>query len=129
MKKLVFILLALTLFATMLVGCAPSAGLNAHNTSIAQMSINALDDYIDGKIDARTTIETTAEIRNEIDLNEKEDNDVDAARQLSLLINDAGLILVPVALGDEEKIENLNELLRIRNQIARLAGLDTRRSV
>ena len=123
MKKLIFILLAVTLFATILAGCAPSARLNSSNIRTARVMVSAVDDYLDGRITASAARDIFDREIYAID-----ENDADSTALLSFSISASSIRhnFARAAFGD---VVDADLILENRNRIAELAGLDTRRSV
>ena len=127
MKRIFSILLVITLFATVLSGCAPDPQLTSHNVIIARAIVNAVDDYLDGNISARAAHTRIDEVSDDID---RDSGEIHREQTAALRMSTSALrIRMELSALDFDGSGDVDTILENRNAIARLAGLDNRRSV
>ena len=124
MKRLLFMLIAIILFATILAGCSPDPQINSHNVRIARIIINAVDEYLDGTKSANAV--STIISREKANIDEDDDTTESGAFLFGV---DVFLLDSQFSSLARGWTTDLERVLSTRNRVADMAGLDRRRNL
>lgn len=112
MKRIVAIFLLIAILVT---GCSTKPQLGAYNIDVARDIINNVDRYLDGKMDVDSTRIAINAQAAQIDM---EDKDISKTAPLEFSTS-VTIISASLSRGGDRQ-----EIIKERNKIAKLAGLD-----